>query len=72
MRYTFGGHDVILSHWHRPLNVITTAFTQAGFRITGSSEPPAAPGAAELFPEAPAAHPSGAFICFLFFVLEAA
>ena len=38
VRYTFGGHDVILSHWHRPLNVITTAFTQAGFHITGISD----------------------------------
>ena len=35
------------------------------------SEPPPASGARELFPEL-VTSPSGSFLCFLFFVLEAA
>ena len=34
------------------------------------SEPFPAPGARELFPDVLAKFPSGAFLCFLFFVLE--
>jgi SAM-dependent methyltransferase len=70
--YTFGGQDVVLNHWHRPLHAMAGAFTAAGFRIAVISEPPAAPGARELFPELFEKRPSGEFLCFLFFVLESA
>jgi hypothetical protein len=49
---------------------MTDAFTEAGFRIAVISEPSPAPGARELFPDVLAKFPSGAFLCFLFFVLE--
>jgi hypothetical protein len=65
-----------MAFWHRPLHAMTAAFTEAGFRIAVISEPPPAPGARERFPEELAdifKDPSNtAFLCFLFFVLEAA
>jgi len=67
--WTFGGHSALMSFWHRPLHVMTDAFTTAGFRIAVISEPPPAPGARELFPDELA--DKSAFLCFLFFVLEA-
>ncbi|QFZ21010.1 class I SAM-dependent methyltransferase [Saccharothrix syringae] len=70
--YTFNGQKAVLTNWHRPLHAMTDAFTAAGFRITVISEPHPAPEARELFPEELAKFPSGAFLCFLFFVLEAA
>lgn len=69
--YTFSGQSVVLTHWHRPLHAITSAFIEAGFRIAVISEPPPAPGAHELFPEQVKTADS-AFLCFLFLVLEAA
>ncbi|MBR7838752.1 class I SAM-dependent methyltransferase [Actinospica durhamensis] len=69
--YTFGGQSVVLTHWHRPLPTITAAFIEAGFRIASITEPPPAPGARERFPDL-VTSPSGSFLCFLFFVLEAA
>lgn len=69
--YTFSGQSAVLTYWHRPLHAMTAAFTEAGFRIGIVSEPPAAPGAREQFPDFAAKYPSGAFVCFLFFVLEA-
>jgi len=73
--YTFSGQTAELTYWHRPLHAMTSAFTEAGFRISVISEPPPAAGARECFPEVfeevfkrPAAT---AFLCFLFFVLEA-
>jgi ubiquinone/menaquinone biosynthesis C-methylase UbiE len=68
--WTMGGHTALMSFWTRPLHAMTDAFTAAGFRIAVISEPPPAPGARELFPEILADIPS-AFLCFLFFVLEA-
>jgi hypothetical protein len=65
-----GGHTASMSFWARPLHAMTDAFTAAGFRIAVISEPPPASGARELFPEFLADVPS-AFLCFLFFVLEA-
>jgi hypothetical protein len=62
----------VLTYWHRPLHAMTDAFTHAGFRIAVIREPSPAPGARELFPDVLATFPSGAFLCFLFFVLEAA
>lgn len=74
--YTFSGQNAVLTYWHRPLHAMTAAFTEAGFRIAVISEPPTAPGARERFPEVFAEvfrDPSGTtFLCFLFFVLEAA
>jgi SAM-dependent methyltransferase len=68
---TSSGQSYVLTLWHRPLPAMTSAFTAAGFRIAVISEPPPASGARELFPEVFADKPSGAFLCFLFFVLEA-
>jgi ubiquinone/menaquinone biosynthesis C-methylase UbiE len=69
--YTFSGRSAVLTYWHRPLHAVTGAFVEAGFRIAVMSEPPPAPEARKLFPEDLARFPSGAFLCFLFFVLEA-
>ncbi|ANH39808.1 Malonyl-[acyl-carrier protein] O-methyltransferase [Nocardioides dokdonensis FR1436] len=69
--YDFDGQSVVLTYWHRPLHAITDAFSAAGFRIATISEPPPAPDTpAELLP--PGLPESGSFLCFLFFVLEAA
>ncbi|MFI9818642.1 class I SAM-dependent methyltransferase [Saccharothrix variisporea] len=70
--YTFAGQPATLTYWHRPLHAMTDAFTAAGFRTTVISEPRPAPEAHDLFPDEMARFPSGAFLCFLFFVLEAA
>lgn len=68
--YTFDGHTVYLTFWHRPLHVMTEAFTRAGFRISVISEPPFSPETPpELLP--PDLGDRTAFLCFLFFVLEA-
>lgn len=69
--YTFDGRTVDLTFWHRPLHAMTDAFTRAGFRISVISEPPFAPDTPrELLP--PGLGERTAFLCFLFFVLEAA
>lgn len=71
--WTFGGHTAQMRFWHRPLHAMTDAFTAAGFRISVVSEPPPSPGASERFPDELGHRPAGAsFLCFLFFVLEAA
>ena len=41
--YTFNGQSAVLTYWHRPLHAMTDAFTEAGFRISVISEPPASP-----------------------------
>jgi SAM-dependent methyltransferase len=69
--WTFGDRTVPITLWHRPLHAMTDAFTTAGFRISVISEPPPAPGARELFPDQVPDTPSGAFLGFLFFVLDA-
>jgi ubiquinone/menaquinone biosynthesis C-methylase UbiE len=69
--WTLGGQSALMSFWHRPLHAMTDAFTAAGFRIAVIGEPSPAPGALELFPDVLADKPSGAFLCFLFFVLQA-
>jgi ubiquinone/menaquinone biosynthesis C-methylase UbiE len=70
---TFNGQKAVLTYWHRPLHAMTDDFTAAGFRTAVISEPPPAPEARELFPDqlGKSLSPSGAFLCFLFFVLEA-
>jgi hypothetical protein len=51
---------------------MTDAFTAAGFRIAVISEPYPAPDTPrELLPDFLAGKPSGTFLAFLFFVLEA-
>ncbi|WP_246050979.1 class I SAM-dependent methyltransferase [Nocardioides guangzhouensis] len=69
--YTFDGQSAVLTYWHRPLHAVTAAFAAAGFRIATVSEPPPAadtpPG---LLP--PGLAEGRSFLCFLFFVLEAA
>ncbi|MBF6437078.1 methyltransferase domain-containing protein [Nocardia cyriacigeorgica] len=69
--YSFNGQRAVLTYWHRPLHAMTDAFTTAGFRTTTISEPPPAPGARQRFPDALPKTTSGAFLSFLFFVLEA-
>lgn len=68
--YTFSGQSAVLTYWHRPLHAMTDAFTEAGFRILVISEPPFSPGTPrELLP--PHIGNRTAFLCFIFFVLEA-
>jgi len=68
--YTFDGQPVWLTFWHRPLHAMTDAFAAAGFHIATISEPPPAPDTPpELTPPNMEGHL--AFMCFLFFVLEA-
>lgn len=69
--YTFDdGQSAVLTFWHRPLHAMTDAFTEAGFRIAVISEPPVWPDAPrELLP--PDLGDRTAFICFIFFVLDA-
>lgn len=70
--WTFGGHSALITFWHRPLHAMTDAFTAAGFRTAVISEPPPAPDTPrELLPDFVADKPSGSFLGFIFFVLEA-
>ena len=69
--FTFAGQEGTLTYWHRPLHAMTDAFTAAGFRISVVSEPPYATDTPrEILP--PELENISAFVCFLFFVLEAA
>ncbi|WP_338037118.1 class I SAM-dependent methyltransferase [Natronosporangium hydrolyticum] len=68
--YTFNGQNAVLTFWHRPLHAMTDAFTAASFRLSVISEPPVSPDAPrELMP--PHLNGRAAFLCFIFFVLEA-
>jgi SAM-dependent methyltransferase len=68
--YTFDGQTAYLTFWHRPLHAMTDAFTRAGFTISVISEPPFSPETPrDLLP--PDLGDRTAFLCFLFFVLEA-
>jgi len=67
--YTFNGERAVLTYWHRPLHAMTSAFTDAGFRISVIGEPPPA---ADTPPELLAdLNGRTRFLCFIFFVLEA-
>ena len=70
---TASGESFELTYWHRPLPALIEAFTGAGFRIAAISEPPPAPDTPrELLPDFLQDKPPGAaFLCFLFFVLQA-
>ncbi|CAN7348468.1 methyltransferase domain-containing protein [Terrabacter sp. LjRoot27] len=68
--YLFDGRPAVLTYWHRPLHAMSDAFTEAGFRIAVISEPPfSLDTPRDLLP--PDIGGRTAFICFLFFVLEA-
>ena len=68
--YTFNGQTAELTFWHRPLHAMTDAFTDAGFNISVISEPPFSPNAPrDLLP--PNIGDRTAFLCFIFFTLEA-
>lgn len=69
--WTFGARTAPMTFWHRPLHAMTDAFTAAGFRVAVISEPAPDPAARALFPGEVPDTPSGASLCFLFFVLEA-
>ncbi|MCO1661084.1 class I SAM-dependent methyltransferase [Pseudonocardia humida] len=69
--WTMGGGSTRLTFWDRPLHAMTDAFTATGFRIGVISEPPAVPGAPEMFPEEFATLSGPRFLGFLFFVLKA-
>jgi SAM-dependent methyltransferase len=70
---TSSGQSFVLTYWHRPLPVMISAFTTAGFRIAAIDEPLPAPGTPrELLPDFLKDKPPGSgFLCFMFFVLEA-
>ncbi|WP_460965528.1 class I SAM-dependent methyltransferase [Pedococcus soli] len=69
--YTFDDQQATLTYWHRPLHAMSDAFARAGFRISVISEPPFSPDTPpDLLPSDLGERT--AFICFLFFVLEAA
>ncbi len=64
------GQRMELTYWHRPLHAMTDSFTEGGFRLSVLSEPSASPDTPrELFP--PHLGDRTAFLCFIFFVLEA-
>ncbi len=66
--YEYADDTVWMTYWHRPLQDVINAFLGAGFRINAVTEPPpAADTPADLLPRAD----GGAFICFLFFDLQA-
>jgi SAM-dependent methyltransferase len=68
--FQFGEQSAVLTYWHRPLHAMTDAFADAGFQISVVSEPPWSPDTpAELLPDS--ASERTAFMCFLFFALEA-
>jgi SAM-dependent methyltransferase len=71
VEWTVGGQTALLRFWVRPLHAMTGAFTAAGFRISVISEPAVAPDTPrELLTDDIADRRR--FLCFLFFVLEAA
>ncbi|TLP94404.1 class I SAM-dependent methyltransferase [Nesterenkonia salmonea] len=68
--FEFEGQSAVLTYWHRPLHAMSDAFNEAGFRMSAVSEPPWSPDTpAELLPAS--AGERTAFVCFLFFSLEA-
>jgi ubiquinone/menaquinone biosynthesis C-methylase UbiE len=67
--FSFAGQNAALTYWHRPLTAITTAFTEAGFRISVLSEPPYDPDTPRELLSAELGDRT-TFLCFMFFVLE--
>ncbi|MFE7506816.1 class I SAM-dependent DNA methyltransferase [Promicromonospora sp. NPDC057488] len=70
--FEFAGQPGTLTFWHRPLHAMSDAFAAAGFSITSMAEPAPSPDTPpELLPPRIASGERPAFVCFLFFVLEA-
>lgn len=70
--FDFDGKKEELTMWHRPLHAMTDAFTAAGFRIAVVAEPEPSPQTPrELLTPRIRRGDTTAFVCFLFFVLEA-
>ena len=70
--YAFDGEPAVLTFWHRPLRAMTKAFLDAGFTISVMDEPEPAPDTpGDLLPPRLLSGERTAFLCFLFFVLEA-
>jgi ubiquinone/menaquinone biosynthesis C-methylase UbiE len=70
--YEFDGEPAVLTFWHRPFHAMINAFTAAGYRVATVSEPEPSPGTpAELLPPRIRSGERTAFLCFIFFVLEA-
>lgn len=70
--FEFDGRKEELTMWHRPLHAMTDAFTAAGFRIAVVAEPEPSPETPrELLTPRIRRGESTAFMCFIFFVLEA-
>lgn len=68
--FEFEHQSAVLTYWHRPLHAMTDAFTEAGFHMAAVSEPPwSADTPTDLLP--PNASERTAFVCFLFFTLQA-
>ncbi|MGW4801941.1 class I SAM-dependent methyltransferase [Nonomuraea sp. NPDC004297] len=67
--WTFDGRSFPLTFWRRPLQAMTTAFTDAGFRLSVVREPQPDPAARERFPDDFAAFSTK--LSFLCFVVEA-
>lgn len=66
------GQPTEVTFWHRPLRAMTRAFTDAGFTISLVEEPEPSPDTPpELLPPRIVSGERSAFLCFLFFVLEA-
>lgn len=65
--YDFGGTTAVLTYWHRPLQDALNAFLDAGFTLTGLTEPEVHPDTpAELLPPGGKRH----FLSFLFLTFE--
>jgi SAM-dependent methyltransferase len=60
-----------ITFWHRPLHAMADAFIQARFRIAVISEPPPTPEGRDRFATKVPKTTTGAWLCFLFFMLEA-
>lgn len=70
--FEFDGRTEALTMWHRPLHAMTDAFTAAGFTIAVVAEPPPSPETPrELLTPRILRGDTTAFVCFIFFVLEA-
>lgn len=66
------GQPTEVTFRHRPLRAMTRAFIDAGFTISLVEEPEPAPDTPpELLPPRIVSGERSAFLCFLFFVLEA-
>lgn len=68
--FTFDEQEATLTYWHRPLHVMTDAFTDAGFNLRTVSEPPYSSDTPRKLLPPGLGDNRKAFVCFLFFVLD--